>query len=169
MFSSRALSNLDQTVSTSFSCDLKKWFQIMKAYEEGGHAYHATMPTDSIAIFLATLREIEQIGFAEMSLRQEELGNKVRNLLGSKGYHSVSAEGYQSPGVVVSYTSDSAMKSGTLFTHKGLQISAGVPLFCDEGNNFSTFRIGLFGIEKLSAVDETVAKLALVLDSIQTK
>jgi alanine-glyoxylate transaminase / serine-glyoxylate transaminase / serine-pyruvate transaminase len=106
----------------------------------------------------------------DLSSLPQELGAKVRKLLESRGYPSVSADGYQSSGVVVSYTADPAMKSGILFAQQGIQISAGVPLFCDEGNDFSTFRIGLFGVDKLSSIDETVAQLEVVLDFLkQTK
>ena len=166
MMNQQGLDYLDETNSTSFACDLKKWYQIMAAYENGGHAYHATMPTDAITSFRNVMKETEAYGFEKVKVEQLELGEKVRNLLESKGFKSVAAEGYQAPGVVVSYTDDMGIKSGSKFKEAGLQIAAGVPLACDEPDNFQTFRLGLFGLDKLHNVDRTVAKLEEALNKI---
>lgn len=166
MLSPLALEKMAGTKSTSFACDLQKWLDIMQAYENGGHAYHATMPTDSLARFRDTLVEIEELGFEMASLRQRELGSKVRNLLASKGVRSVAADGFVAPGVVVAYTSDADIKSGKKFAEVGVQIAAGVPLMCDEPDDFQTFRLGLFGLEKLKSVDSTVARLEEALDNV---
>ncbi len=166
MMNQQGLDYLDETNSTSFACDLKKWRQIMAAYENGGHAYHATMPTDAITSFRNVMKETEAYGFERVKAEQLELGEKVRNLLESKGFKSVAAEGFQAPGVVVSYTDDMGIKSGSKFKEAGLQIAAGVPLACDEPENFQTFRLGLFGLDKLHNVDRTVAKLDEALTKI---
>jgi aspartate aminotransferase-like enzyme len=150
---------IDSTVSTSFSCDLLKWLQIMEAYEKGGHAYHATMPTDSLKRFRDVIKETDNYGFNKARAKQQELGDKVRALLVSKGIKSVASEGFQAPGVVVSYTDDPDIQNGKKFANVGLQIAAGVPLKCDEPEAFQTFRIGLFGLDKLNNVDSVVKKL----------
>ena len=146
-------------MSTSFACDLGKWHQIMQAYENGGHAYHATMPTDALRIFATVMEETEAYGFDRMRARQEDLGSKVRALLESRGIKSVAAPGFQAPGVVVSYTEDEGIKTGKKFAEMGIQIAAGVPLRCDEPEGFQTFRLGLFGLDKLQNIDRTVEKL----------
>jgi aspartate aminotransferase-like enzyme len=166
MLGPRGLERLEETTSTSFACDLKKWLQIMRAYEGGGHAYHATMPTDALRTFRDVMKETEARGLAEICARQEELGRRVRTLLESKGINSVAAEGFQAPGVVVSYTDDDALKSGRKFADVGVQIAGGVPLMCDEPDDFKTFRIGLFGLDKLADVDRTVARLEEALEQI---
>ena len=162
----RALARIEQTTSTSFACDLKKWLQIMQAFENGGHAYHATMPTDALAAMRDVMLETEAYGFARVCQEQQELGRRIRQLLEARGFPSVAAEGYQAPGVVVSYTSDPDIQSGKKFLAAGLQTAAGVPLQCDEGPDFRTFRIGLFGLEKLHNPERTVANLAKALDSL---
>ncbi|MBU3630812.1 aminotransferase class V-fold PLP-dependent enzyme [Polynucleobacter sp. AP-Melu-500A-A1] len=162
----RAREAIDSTQSTSFSMDLKKWLQIMEAYEKGGHVYHTTMPTDALKILRNVMKETQALGFAALKAKQIELGNKVRQLLVSKGYDSVSAKGFQAPGVVVSYTKDPDIQSGKKFIALGLQTAAGVPLQCDERPDFRTFRIGLFGLEKLANVDRTVESLANALEKI---
>ena len=129
----------------------------MEAYESGGHAYHATMPTDSLAGFHAAMQETEAFGFEKAKAAQQELGSKIRALLVSKGFKSVAAEGFQAPGVVVSYTDDVDIHNGKKFLEVGLQIAAGVPLQCDEPEDYRTFRVGLFGMDKLKNVDRTVA------------
>ena len=164
--SERAREKIDSTQSTSFSCDLKKWLQIMETYESGAHVYHTTMPTDALKILRNVMKETQSLGFANLKAKQIELGTKVRQLLVSKGYQSVSAKGYQAPGVVVSYTKDPDIQSGKKFIALGLQTAAGVPLQCDERPDFRTFRIGLFGLEKLGHVDRTVGHLAAALDRI---
>jgi aspartate aminotransferase-like enzyme len=162
----RARERIETTQSTSFSMDLKKWLQIMEAYEKGGHVYHTTMPTDALKILRNVMKETQSLGFAALKAKQVELGTKVRDLLVSKGYHSVSAKGFQAPGVVVSYTKDPDIQSGKKFLALGLQTAAGVPLQCDERPDFRTFRIGLFGLEKLGHVDRTVGHLAAALEKI---
>jgi len=162
----RARERIESTQSSSFSMDLKKWLQIMEAYEKGGHVYHTTMPTDALKILRNVMKETQSLGFANLKAKQVELGTKVRQLLESKGYQSVSAKGYQAPGVVVSYTKDPDIQSGKKFIALGLQTAAGVPLQCDERPDFRTFRIGLFGLEKLGHVDRTVGHLAAALEKI---
>ena len=162
----RARERIESTQSSSFSMDLKKWLQIMEAYEKGGHVYHTTMPTDALKILRNVMKETQALGFAALKAKQQELGDKVRALLVSNGYHSVSAKGFQSPGVVVSYTKDPDIQSGKKFIALGLQTAAGVPLQCDERPDFRTFRLGLFGLEKLAHVDRTVGHLAAALEKI---
>jgi aspartate aminotransferase-like enzyme len=166
MLSDRALALIETTTSTSFSCDLKKWLQIMQAYENGGHAYHATMPTDALTSFLAVMRETGAYGFEQAHKSQQELGDRVRSVLRHKGVKSVAAPGFEAPGVVVSYTDNPEIQTGKKFMAAGLQIAAGVPLKCNEPADFQTFRIGLFGLDKLMDVDRAVAKLETVLNQI---
>lgn len=163
MLSEAALERLEQTQSTSFAMDLKKWLQIMQAYENGAHAYHATMPTDALRQFRNVMLEARDIGFDKLKLQQQELGDKVRQLLRDRGFKSVAAEGFEAPGVVVNYTTDAGIQSGQKFTEKGMQIAAGVPLQCDEREDYQTFRLGLFGLDKLQNVDAAVARLSEVL------
>ncbi|MBU3582551.1 alanine--glyoxylate aminotransferase family protein [Polynucleobacter sp. 15G-AUS-farblos] len=164
--SDRARELIDTTQSSSFSMDLKKWLQIMEAYEKGGHVYHTTMPTDALKILRNVMQETQSLGFAALKQKQIELGTKVRELLVSKGYDSVAAKGFQAPCVVVSYTKDPDIQSGKKFIALGMQTAAGVPLQCDERPDFRTFRIGLFGLEKLAHVDRTVDHLAKALEKI---
>jgi aspartate aminotransferase-like enzyme len=166
MMGPSALALLETTTSTSFSCDLKKWSQIMNAYENGGHAYHATMPTDGLTIFRDVMDETEEYGFDRVMANQQELGDRVRKLLESNGIKSVAAPGFQAPGVVVSYTDDGGIKNGSKFVAAGMQIAAGVPLAVDEPADFQTFRLGLFGIDKLMNVDRTVKKLEDALGQV---
>ena len=166
MLNGRAREQIESTTSTSFACDLHKWLQIMEAYENGGHAYHATMPTDALVRFRDMMAEIEAYGFDRACARQQELGSRVRALLSGKGIESVAAEGFQAPGVVVSYTDDGDIHSGRKFAGVGLQIAAGVPLQCDEPDDFQTFRLGLFGLDKLENVDRTVASLDEALNQV---
>ncbi len=169
MLGPRAVTALAQTESSSFACDLKKWSQIMQAYETGGHAYHATMPTQSLRVFRDVMLETREFGFDLACQRQRELGRRVRALLAEFGFQSVAAAGFEAPGVVVSYTDNPAISSGARFAQAGIQIAAGVPLMCDEGDDFSTFRIGLFGLDKLAEVDQTVACLREALDGIVSR
>lgn len=162
----RARARIDETTSTSFACDLKKWLQITEAFENGSHAYHATMPTDALAILRDVMLETEAYGFDKVCQEQQELGRRIRELLEARGFPSVAAAGFQAPGVVVSYTTDPDIQSGKKFLASGLQTAAGVPLQCDEGPDFRTFRIGLFGLEKLHNPERTVANLAKALDSV---
>jgi aspartate aminotransferase-like enzyme len=164
--SERARQVIDGTTSTSFACDLKKWLQIMEAYESGGHAYHATMPTDALKRLCAVMFESQALGFDRLRLAQAELGRKAREMLSRHGIPSVAAPGFEAPGVVVSYTQDPEVQSSKKFLAQGLQTAAGVPLQCDEGSDFMTFRIGLFGLEKLLNVDRTVDLLEGALDQV---
>jgi aspartate aminotransferase-like enzyme len=166
MLSERARTAIDGTTSSSFACDLKKWLQIMEAYEGGTHMYHATMPTDALTRLRETMQETRAYGFAKVKAEQEELGRKVRALFESRGLPSVASDGFKAPGVVVSYTCDPDIQSGKKFLAQGLQTAAGVPLQCDEGSDFKTFRVGLFGLEKWHNVDRTVGQLAAALDRI---
>ena len=162
----RARARIDATTSTSFACDLKKWLQIMEAFENGGHAYHATMPTDALAALRDVMLETEAYGFGKVCREQQELGRRVRELLVRKGFPSVAAAGFQAPGVVVSYTTDPEIQSGKKFIGAGLQTAAGVPLQCDEPADFRSFRIGLFGLEKLHQPERTVKGLEDALSKL---
>ncbi len=166
MLSARARTAIDSTTSTSFAADLKKWLQIMETYEAGGHTYHTTLPTDALVRLHEVMKETQAYGFDKVCQEQWDLGNKVRSLFESKGIKSVAAEGYKAPGVVVSYTKDPEVQNSKKFLGLGLQTAAGVPLQCDEPADFSTFRIGLFGLDKLHNVDRTVATLAQALDKL---
>ncbi len=166
MLSERARAAIDATTSTSFACDLKKWLQIMETYEGGGHAYHATMPTDALTRLREVMKETQAYGFDRVRAEQIDLGAKVRALFESRGIPSVAAEGYKAPGVVVSYTTDPEVHNSKKFLAEGLQTAAGVPLQCDEPADFMTFRVGLFGLEKWHHVDRTVAHLAAALDRL---
>ena len=159
-----ARQRIDGTTSTSFACDLKKWLQIMETYEAGGHAYHATMPTDALTITRDVMQETKARGWDTLRAQQQALGDAVRALLERKGFKSVAAPGFRAPGVVVSYTDDAGLHSSKTFSALGLQTAAGVPLQCDEPADFMTFRIGLFGLDKLADVDGTVARLAAALE-----
>ena len=169
MLSERARTAIDGTTSTSFACDLKKWMQIMETYEGGAHAYHTTMPTDALTRLAEVMLETEAYGFERVRNEQLLLGTKVRALFESRGIPSVAAEGFKAPGVVVSYTEDAGLQSSKKFLAEGLQTAAGVPLQCDEPADFSTFRVGLFGLEKWHNVDKTVASLAGALDRLGVK
>ncbi len=166
MLSERARTAIESTKSSSFSCDLRKWMQIAEGYEKGQHAYHTTMPTDPLVHLRDAMQEARARGFEKVRKQQIELGAKVRTLLERRGFPSVAAEGWKAPGVVVSYTTDPDIKSGKKFLQVGLQTASGVPLQCDEGADFSTFRLGLFGLDKWGNVDRSVAQLSKALDAI---
>ena len=165
--SERARQKIDATQSTSYSCDLKKWLQIMETYEKGAHIYHTTMPTDSLRVLRDVMKETQAAGFANLKKNQEDLGLKVRALLEAKGFKSVAAPGFQAPCVVVSYTTDPDIQNGKKFMALGMQTAAGVPLQVGERDDFRTFRIGLFGLEKLQNIDRTVGQLSSALDRLQ--
>ena len=166
MLGDRACARIEETASTSFACDLRKWLEIMEAYEQGGYAYHATMPTDALLRLRDVMRETQDYGFAAVRAEQVDLGARVRALLAEKGFVSVAAPGFEAPSVVVVYTDDDDLKSGARFAAAGLQIAAGVPLQCDEPADYRTFRLGLFGLDKLHDVERTVANLEAALDEI---
>ncbi|MGI9215798.1 MAG: aminotransferase class V-fold PLP-dependent enzyme [Hydrogenophaga sp.] len=166
MLSERARQAIDATQSSSFAADLKKWLQIMDTYEGGGHAYHTTLPTDALQRLRDTMRETEAYGFNRVRDEQVALGRAVRELTTAHGFPSVAAAGFQAPGVVVSYTTDPDIQNSKKFLAAGLQTAAGVPLQCDEGADFKTFRIGLFGLDKWHDVDSTVAHLRTALAAV---
>ncbi len=166
MLSPLAAERMSQTTSTSFSCDLRKSRDIIAAYAGGAHAYHATMPTESLRVFRDVMRETEAFGFSESKTALTELGSRARALLVERGFPSVAADGFQAPGVVVSFTDDPDVKSGRRFAEAGLQVAAGVPLMVGEGDDFSAFRIGLFGLDKIGDVDRTVENLKAALDQL---
>ncbi len=163
----RARAAIDGTTSTSYSCDLKKWLQIVETYEKGSHIYHTTMPTDGLRQLRDTMLETRAAGWDKLKQAQIELGDKVRRMLEAKGYKSVAAPGYQAPCVVVSYTTDPDIQNGKKFVALGMQTAAGVPLQVGERDDFRTFRLGLFGLEKLLHVDRTVGHLKAALDQIE--
>lgn len=166
MLNQDALNELENTTSNSFAADLKKWHSIMQAYENGGHAYHATMPTDALKQFRDTMMETKEYGFEKVKQEQIEVGKAVRAMLESKGIKSVAAEGFKAPGVVVNFTDDPAMQNGSKFAALGLQAAAGVPLMVGEPETFKSFRVGLFGLDKLHNVERTVANLENVIDQV---
>jgi aspartate aminotransferase-like enzyme len=166
MLSALGRERIENTESSSFACDLLKWLNIMEAYENGGHAYHATMPTDSLRRFRDIMKETEEYGFEKVHAEQKELGEKVREMLAAKGFKSVAAKGFEAPGVVVSYTDDKGIHTGKKFAEIGFQVAAGVPLQCDEPEDYQTFRLGLFGLDKLHNVERTVDNLAKALSII---
>ena len=166
VFSPAAEARLAETTSNSFAVDLKKWRAIMTAYEGGGHAYHATMPTDAIVGFRDAMLETRAMGFDAAKAAQWALGGAVRGMLAAKGVMSVAAEGFGAPGVVVSYTEDGDIQNGSKFRAQGVQIAAGVPLQVGEGAEFRTFRLGLFGLDKLADVPATVARLSRAVEAV---
>ena len=166
MLSDAAVKKVDSTESDSFSIDLKQWLNIIRAYENGGHAYHATMPTDSLRQFRDAVNEAKAIGFDKLCEAQWTLGKRIREVLEAKGIESVAAEGFQAPGVVVSYTDRDDMHKGSAFAAAGVQIAAGVPLKVGEPDSFKTFRLGLFGLDKLTDIDGTVARFESALDEV---
>ena len=166
MLSERARKHIDSTQSSSFACDLKKWLQIMEGYEKGTHSYHTTMPTDALSRLREVMQETKAYGFAKVRQEQVDLGSRVRELLESRGFVSVAADGFKAPGVVVSYTTDLEIQNSKKFLALGLQTAAGVPLQCDERPDFMSFRIGLFGLEKLHNIDRSVAHLETALTKL---
>ncbi|MCX7564937.1 aminotransferase class V-fold PLP-dependent enzyme [Sulfitobacter sp. F26169L] len=166
MLSERGVARLGETQSDSFALDLAKWHAIMQVYLDGGHAYHATMPTDALRVFRDTMIETQEYGFDRLKEAQWKLGDGVRMMMAEKGITSVAADGYGAPGVVVCYTDDPDVKSGKAFAAEGMQIAAGVPLQVGEPDGFSTFRLGLFGLDKLYDVDATLGRLKAVVDKV---
>ena len=166
MLSEAAVARLDETQSDSFVLDLKKWHQIMTAYLNGGHAYHATMPTDGLSQFYDTLCEVKSFGYDRAKQAQIELGSRLRLLMEQRGYKSLAADGFKSPSVIVSHTERDDMKNGAAFAANGVQIAAGVPLECGESADFKTFRVGLFGLDKLADIDGTISDFMQALDMV---
>ena len=169
MLGERARASIDGTTSSSFACDLKKWLQVMETYEAGSHVYHTTMPTDALVRTRDVMLETEAYGFERLRREQWELGTKARAMLERKGFRSVAADGFKAPGVVVSYTDDIGLHSARAFIAEGLQTASGVPLQCDEPADFRTFRIGLFGLDKLHDADRAVATLEAALDRMASR
>ena len=167
MMSPHGRARLDETTSSSFANDLKKWTQIMETYEGGAHAYHATMPTDALRHFRDALIEAEGFGLEALKQAQIRLGEEVRGLMDRYSYKSVAAEGFKAPSVVVCFAPSAEMKSGKAFAEQGLQIAAGVPLECGEREDYASFRIGLFGLDKLMDIDRTVTNLETALEKIR--
>ncbi len=167
MLSERARERIDGTQSSSFSLDLKKWLQIIETYEAGGHAYHATYPTDGLVMLRDAMHELRDFGVAKAREAQFELGRRVRQLFEQQGIRPVAAPGFQAPGVVVSYTARDDWSNTSAWAAQGLQVAGGVPLACDEGPGFKTFRVGLFGLDKWKDVDAAVARLRWALESLQ--
>ena len=169
MLGPRALGRMDRSANTSFSCDLLRWLEVMRSYERGGHSYHTTMPTDALRTLADVMAETEAFGFDHAGDRQLELGSRVRTLLAGRGFASVAAPGFEAPTVVVSYTRDPAVQNGSRFAEAGLRIAAGVPLMCGEPDGFRTFRLGLFGLDKLVDPDRTVDTLEAALGRVVAK
>ena len=168
MLGSRAVAKLSDTNSSSYVCDVAKWHAIMQAYENGGHAYHATMPTDGLVTFREAIAETREFGFENARQAQIELGKRMRALMQEHGFASVAAEGFQAPSVIVSFTDDADMKSGKKFMQQGVQIAAGVPLQVGEGDEYMSFRIGLFGLDKLMNIDRTVSLFEQALGKVES-
>ncbi len=166
MLNEAALERCKAAQSTSFALDLNKWNAIMEAYLNGGHAYHATMPTDALRAFHKAMMETKALGFGALAAAQWEQGNAVRAMLAERGVKSVAAEGFAAPGVVVSYTDDPEIQTGKAFAAQGLQIAAGVPLMVDEGPDYRSFRLGLFGLDKLKDVDASLKRLEAAFDAV---
>jgi aspartate aminotransferase-like enzyme len=166
MLSERARASIDQTVSSSYACDLKKWLQVVETYESGSHVYHTTMPTDALIRLRDVMQETRNCGFEQTRQQQEDLGRRARQLIEGYGYPSVAAEGFRAPCVVVSYTTDPEIQSGKKFIALGMQTASGVPLQCDEKADFRSWRIGLFGLEKLQHPDRTLGHLRLALGKL---
>lgn len=169
MMSKAATAKAESSDSSSFAIDLKKWMNIMTAYEAGAHMYHTTMPTDALKIFRDVLLESASYGFDKLKQEQWDLGNAVRYLLLSRDEKFVAAEGFWAPSVVVSYTEDMDIKNGSKFVKAGMQIAAGVPLMVDDftqSADFKTFRLGLFGLAKIQNISRTVHLLQETLDQV---
>ncbi|WP_201587686.1 aminotransferase class V-fold PLP-dependent enzyme [Psychrobacter jeotgali] len=169
MLSEAAVNKVENTESDSFSLDLKQWLTIMRAYENGGHAYHATMPTDGLRQFRDTINEAKKVGFDKLCEAQWELGQRIRKVLDDKGIESVAAEGFKAPGVVVAYTDRDDMHKGSAFAEAGMQIASGVPLKVGEPESFKTFRLGLFGLDKLTDIDGAVQRFEDTLEKVLAK
>ncbi|MBM75315.1 MAG: aminotransferase [Proteobacteria bacterium] len=165
LMSEQAHTMVKNSESSSFSCNLKAWLNIMEKYESGGHAYHATMPTDSLKIFRDVMMEAKSQGFELLKERQVHIGTQIRNVL-SPYFKSLAAPGFQAPSVVVCYTDNIDIKTGRAFSLLGMQIAAGVPLNCDEATPFKTFRLGLFGLDKLMNPNRTVSLFKKVLTEL---
>jgi aspartate aminotransferase-like enzyme len=166
MLSDAGRAAVGSTISTSFAADLRTWLSITEAYIEGRTPYHATLPTDTLAHDAALMRQTYETGVDELRQAQTALGARARRLLVERGFPSVAAESFAAASVVVAFTDDPAIRSGAKLRQVGVQVAAGVPLMCGEGDDFSTFRIGLFGLDKLTDVDGTIGRLEARLDQL---
>ncbi len=166
MLNEAALERVRASQSSSFAVDLGKWLTIMEAYLNGGHAYHATMPTDALRAFHRAMEDTRAAGFETLRQAQWDQGNAVRAMLAARGVRSVAADGFGAPGVVVSFTEDPDVQNGKKFAALGLQVAAGVPLMVDEGADYKSFRIGLFGLDKLLDVPASLARLEAAFDRV---
>jgi aspartate aminotransferase-like enzyme len=162
MLGQRARTLIEETTSSSFALDFLKWLEIMEAYEAGADAYHTTLPTDGLRRLRDAMMESEAIGFESLRSAQNELGRRARAILAAKGFRSVAASGFQSPCVIVSYTRDTDIVKR--FADTGTQVTTGVPLMCGEPDDYCAFRIGLFGLDKLTDIEDTVARLEHAID-----
>ena len=166
MLNKNAREKIKKTTSSSYSCDLHKWLTVMESYEDNNYTYHTTFPTDGLKNFRTNILEIKKIGYQKTTDLQIQLGQKMRKLTEDFGYVSVAAKGYKAPTVIVNYTSEEDMKSGKKFADLGVQIAAGMPLEIGEPSDFMSFRIGLFGIDKLLNIDRTVENFKAALEKI---
>jgi len=163
MLSERGADVARASRGSSFVCDLRKWLELMDSYEAGGFMYHATMPTDALVTFRDVMLETKQFGFAQAADSAWELGGLVRKMMcEEKGLVSVAAPGFEAPGVVVVHTSDAAIPGK--FIKAGTQIAAGVPFMIGEPSDTKTFRIGLFGLDKIKDPTKTASILNAALE-----
>ena len=160
--------NRKQEQETSFSLSLKQWLDVMDAYEDGGFAYHTTPPTDALHQFQRVSVEMLEFGLTELKEALVDLGQKARDLLDSRGLTSVAAPGFEAPGVLVYYSPDDTDNDVMVerFQEHGLQIAKGIPWMIDEPDNLKTFRIGLFGLDKLLKEHRTIDILEVALDHV---
>lgn len=169
VLSEHACQKMAESTSNSFAVDLKKWSDIMQAYLDGKHAYHATMPTDGLIVFRDVMQQVQAHGFDTVKAAQQELGQRIRQLMDDAGFVSVAAKGFQAPGVAVYFTDEPTLHNGSAFAAEGMQIAAGVPLQIGEPEGYQSFRIGLFGIDKLNDVDAAVSRFETVLNKVMAK
>jgi len=168
MMSDRAVAKMNETEETSFSMSLKRWSAIMDTYEKGGFGYHTTMPTDGLRDFHEISVETMKFGIPELKAAQLELGKKARDLFDSRGLTSVAAPGFQAPGVLVYYSPTGVENPEMMakFKNEGLQIAMGVPWRIDEADGLKTFRMGLFGLDKMGDIPKAVDTMEHSLDSV---
>ena len=166
MLSKSAKELVLQSKATSFALDLKAWLGIITAYENGGHAYYATMPTDGLRQLRDTLKECQTIGFDVLKNAQMTLAQQILSVLQSKGIKSVAHQDYQAAGVIVCHAPTDALHKGIAFAQVGVQIAAGTPLQVGESDDYKSFRIGLFGLDKLTDINGTVARFAKACDKV---
>ena len=168
MMSDLAAKKMAEAKESSFSLSLKKWTTLMESYENGGWAYHTTMPTDGIRDFHEVTVETMKFGIGNLKNSQLALGKSAHAMLESKGLVSVAAPGFQAPGVLV-YHSPCASENPIMlnkFKEYGLQIAMGVPWRIDEPEVMKTFRVGLFGLDKMGDIEGTVSTLENAVDKV---